>query len=210
MLIGLILAAGFLIGIACINFINLTTANAVQRAKEIGVRKTMGCSRSQLIFQFLGETFLITASAALLSAILTPWIGKLFSSFIPEGISFSMTSPFVLGFLGILVIAVTLLAGFYPAWVLSSANTIDSLKNRAFAGTNQTRSAWLRKGLTVSQFVIAQFFVIGAMMVGKQIHFMLSKDLGFSKQAIVSVNYPYSDHSIDHKEYVLQELNQIP
>ncbi len=100
MLMGLILAAGFLIGIACINFINLTTANAAQRAKEIGVRKTMGSSRGQLIFQFLGETFLITAAATLLSAMLTPSIGKLFSSFIPEGVSFSMTSPFVLTFLG--------------------------------------------------------------------------------------------------------------
>ncbi len=210
MLMGLILAAGFLIGIACINFINLTTANAAQRAKEIGVRKTMGSSRGQLIFQFLGETFLITAVTTLLSAMLTPSIGKLFSSFIPEGVSFSMTSPFVLAFLGILLLSVTLLAGFYPAWVLSSSNTIDSLKNRAYSGTNQTRRAWLRKGLTVSQFVIAQFFVIGAMMVGKQIHFMLSKDLGFSKQAILSINYPYSDHSVDHKKYVLHELSQIP
>ena len=121
-----------------------------------------------------------------------------------------MVSPFVLTFLGILLLSVTLLAGFYPAWVLSSSNTIDSLKNRMHAGTNQTRGAWMRKGLTVSQFVIAQFFVIGAMMVGKQIHFMLSKDLGFSKQAIVSINYPSSDHSIDHKKYVLNELNQIP
>jgi putative ABC transport system permease protein len=170
----------------------------------------MGSSRGQLIFQFLGETFLITAIATILSAALTPSIGKLFSSFIPEGVSFSMTSPFVLTFLGILLLSVTLLAGFYPAWVLSSANTIDSLKNRAHACTNQTRRAWLRKGLTVSQFVIAQFFVIGAMMVGKQIHFMLSKDLGFSKLAIVSINYPFSDHSVDHKKYVLQELNQIP
>ncbi len=210
MLMGLILAAGFLIGIACINFINLTTANAAQRAKEIGVRKTMGCSRGQLVFQFLGETFLITATATVLSAAITPTIGKLFSSFIAEGVSFSMTSPFVLSFLVILLLSVTLLAGFYPAWVLSSANTIDSLKNRAHSGTNQTRRAWLRKGLTVSQFVIAQFFVIGTMMVGKQIHFMLSKDLGFSKQAIVSINYPYSDHSVDHKKYVLHELSQVP
>jgi putative ABC transport system permease protein len=209
MLLGLALAAAFLIGIACINFINLTTANAAQRAKEIGVRKTMGSSRGQLMLQFLGETFLITGMATILSAALTPTIGKLFSSFIPEGVSFSMTSPFVLTFLGILLVSVTLLAGFYPAWVLSSTNAVGVLKNQAYVGTNQTRRVWLRKGLTVSQFVIAQFFVIGAMMVSKQIHFMLSKDLGFSKQAILSINYPSSDHSTAHKKFVLHEMSQI-
>jgi putative ABC transport system permease protein len=209
MLTGLILAAAFLIGIACINFINLTTANATQRAKEIGVRKTMGSSRSQLITQFLGESFLITAFATILSAALAPLTIKLFSSFIPEGVSFSLTSPFVLVFLGILLISVTLLAGFYPAWVLSSSNAFSVLKNRAYAGTNQTRTAWLRKGLTVSQFVIAQFFIIGVFMVSKQIHFMLNKDLGFSKQAILSINYPSSDPLISHKKYVLSELNHI-
>jgi len=210
MLLGLIMAAAFLITIACINFINLTTANAAQRAKEIGVRKTMGSSQGQLITQFLGETFLITAMATLLSFLLTPAILNLFTSFIPEGVQFSFTSPFVLTFLLILLVSVTLLAGFYPAWVLSSSNTLEVLKNRAYAGTNQTRTAWLRKGLTVSQFVIAQFFVIGAVMVSKQIHFMLSKELGFSKQAILSINYPSSDKSVDHKKYVLGELNHIP
>jgi putative ABC transport system permease protein len=209
MLTGIVLVAAFLIAIACINFINLTTANAAQRAKEIGVRKTMGSSRNQLVAQFLAETFLITALATILSAMLAPLMAKLFSSFIPEGVSFSSTSPFVLTFLGILVVSVTLLAGFYPAWVLSSSNTIEALKNRAYAGTNQTRTAWLRKGLTVSQFVIAQFFIIGAIMVSKQIHFMLNKELGFSKQAIVSIYYPSSDRLLDHKKYVFGELNHI-
>jgi ABC-type antimicrobial peptide transport system permease subunit len=209
MLTGLILAAAFLIGIACINFINLTTANAGQRSKEIGVRKTMGSSRTQLVTQFLGESFMITAFATILSAALVPLTIKVFSSFIPEGVSFSLSSPFVLVFLGILLISVTLLAGFYPAWVLSSSNTLEVLKNRAHSGTNQTRTAWLRKGLTVSQFVIAQFFIIGAIMVSKQIHFMLNKELGFSKQAIVSINYPSADPLVGHKKYVLGELNRI-
>ncbi len=209
MLLGLILVAGFLIGIACINFINLTTANAAQRAKEIGVRKTMGSSQTQLIGQFLGETFLITVSATILSVLLTPVILKMFSSFIPEDVHFAITSPFVIIFLAILLVSVTLLAGFYPSWVLSSSNTLEVLKNRAHAGTNQTRRTWLRKGLTVSQFVIAQFFVIGAMMVSKQIHFMLSKDLGFSKEAIVSISYPSADRSTDHKKYVFGELKKI-
>ena len=191
-LLGLTLVAGFLILIACINFINLTTANAAQRAKEIGVRKTLGSSRGQLMFQFLGETFLVTLSATVLSVVLTPLVLHLFSTFIPKDIQFSPTHFFVIVFLVSLLVSVTLLAGFYPAWVLSSANTLEVLKNRAHAGTNTTRRAWLRKSLTVSQFVIAQFFVIGALMVGKQIRFMLNTDLGFSKQAIVSIDIPSS------------------
>ena len=208
-LLGLTLVAGFLILIACINFINLTTANAAQRAKEIGVRKTLGSSRGQLMFQFLGETFLVTLSATVLSVVLTPLILHLFSTFIPKDIHFSPTSFFVIVFLISLLVSVTLLAGFYPAWMLSSANTLEVLKNRAYAGTNTTRRAWLRKSLTVSQFVIAQFFVIGALMVGKQIRFMLNTDLGFSKQAIVSIDIPSSDTSLIHKKYVLSQLQNL-
>jgi ABC-type antimicrobial peptide transport system permease subunit len=169
----------------------------------------MGSSKGQLVTQFLGETFLITLFATILSVMLTPAILKMFSSFIPEGLQYSFFSSFVIAFLAILLVSVTLLAGFYPSLVLSSTNTLEVLKNRAHSGTNQTRRAWLRKGLTVSQFVIAQFFVIGTLMVSKQIHFMLNKDLGFSKQAIISINYPSSDRSTDHKKLVFDELKRI-
>ena len=208
-LLGLTLVAGFLILIACINFVNLTTANAAQRAKEIGVRKTLGSSRGQLMFQFLGETFLVTLSATVLSIVLTPLILHLFSTFIPKDIQFSPGSFFVIVFLISLLVSVTLLAGFYPAWMLSSSNALEVLKNRAHAGTNTTRRAWLRKSLTISQFVIAQFFVIGALMVGKQIRFMLNTDLGFSKQAIVSIDIPSSDTSLTHKKYVVSQLRDV-
>jgi len=208
-LMGLMLVAGFLILIACINFINLTTANAAQRAKEIGVRKTLGSSRAQLMFQFLGETFLVTLAATVLSVVLTPLVLHIFSSFIPKDLTFSPSSSFVIVFLVSLLVSVTLLAGFYPAWMLSSANTLEVLKNRAYAGTNTTRRAWLRKSLTVSQFVIAQVFVIGALMVGKQIRFMLNTDLGFSKQAIVSFDIPSTDTSLSHKKYVLSQLQNL-
>jgi len=209
-LLGLILVAAFLILIASINFINLTTAQAAQRAKEIGVRKTLGSSKGQLIAQFLGETLLVTGLATLLSIVLTPALLKIFSDFIPEGVHFSFGNPFVIAFIAILMISVSLLAGLYPAWLLSSSNILETLKNRAYAGTNRTRTAWLRKGLTVSQFVIAQFFVIGAVLVSKQIHFMLNKDLGFSKQAILSMDFPYTDTSVAHKRYFQDELKKIP
>jgi putative ABC transport system permease protein len=209
-LLGLILVAAFLILIASINFINLTTAQAAQRAKEIGVRKTLSSSKGQLISQFLGETFLVTGLATVLSIVLTLALLKIFSDFIPEGVHFSLGNPFVIAFIVILMVSVSLLAGLYPAWLLSSSNILETLKNRAYAGTNRTRTAWLRKGLTVSQFVIAQFFVIGAVLVSKQIHFMLNKDLGFSKQAILSMDFPFFDRSSPHKKYFQGELKKIP
>ena len=206
-LLGLTLVAGFLILIACINFVNLSTANAAQRAKEIGVRKTLGSSRGQLMFQFLGETFLVTLFATVLSVVLTPLILHLFSNFIPKDLQFSPTHFFVIVFLVSLLVSVTL-SRFYGLDV--SLPTHSGFENRAHAGTNTTRRAWLRKSLTVSQFVIAQFFVIAALMVGKQIRFMLNTDLGFSKQAIVSIDIPFSDTSLTHKKYVLGQLQNVP
>jgi putative ABC transport system permease protein len=209
-MLGLMLIAAFLILIASINFINLSTAQAAQRAKEIGMRKTMGCSQSQLIFQFLGETFLITLTASLLSIVLAPLLLKTFADYIPAGLNFSLANPLVIAFLCILVISVTLLAGLYPAWILSSMNVLEVLKTRGQTGRYKTRNVRLRQGLTVSQFVIAQFFVIGAVLVGKQIHFMLNKDLGFSKDAVVSFHFPSSDTSNARRMVLMDELKEVP
>jgi ABC-type antimicrobial peptide transport system permease subunit len=92
-LYGLLAIAGFLLLLGCINFINLTTAKAAQRAKEIGIRKTMGSSRKQLIVQFLSETFLITVIATIISVALAPLLLRLFADFIPEGLKFNLLQP---------------------------------------------------------------------------------------------------------------------
>jgi putative ABC transport system permease protein len=209
-LYGLMLIASFLLLLGSINFINLTTAQAVQRAKEIGIRKTMGGSRRQLIFQFLSETFLITTLAMILSLILTPLLLRLFADFIPTDLHFSLTLPSLWVFLVLLVLAVSLLAGFYPALVLSSYNALLVLKNQAYAGTGKTRRAWVRQSLTVAQFVIALFFVMGMLLVTKQIRFMKDEDLGFSNDAVLSFGTPNSDTSITHQRYVLAEIEKIP
>lgn len=210
-LYGLLAIAAFLLLLACINFINLTTAQASQRAKEIGVRKTMGSSKKQLIFQFLGETFLLTFLATLVSVLITPLLLKVFHDFIPEGLQFSLQEqPGVLLFLVLLIPAVSLLSGFYPALVLSSYNPLLALKNQAYKNTSKSRSAWLRKSLTVSQFVIAQVFIIATISVGKQINFTLTKDMGFKKDAIISLQTNFYDTS-QRKKYVLMEkLKSIP
>jgi len=206
-------AALFLLLLACINFINLTTAQAAQRAKEIGIRKTMGSSRSQLVFQFLSETFFVTLLAMLLSIALMPWILKLFSDFIPQGVRFNLIQqPQIAVFLIVLTGAVTLLSGFYPALVLSQYKPVLVLKNQAYTNTGKTRSALLRKTLTVSQFAIAQVFIMGTVLVGKQIHYSLTKDLGFKKEAILSFSLPFDfSRKVDTKRAVLQaELQTIP
>ena len=208
-LYGLLAVAGFLLLLACINFINLSTAQASQRAKEIGIRKTMGSHRRQLTLQFLSETFLLTVMATLLSIALTPLLLKVFSDFIPEDFHFDIwRQPLVLVFLILLVLVVSLLAGFYPAIVLSAFKPALVLKNQAFAGSGKSRGAWLRKTLTVSQFVIAQVFLIFTLLVTKQISFALSKDLGFKREAILYVNTNYHEPP-QKRDLLVQQLRGL-
>jgi putative ABC transport system permease protein len=211
-LYGLLAVATFLLLLGCINFINLTTAHASQRAKEIGIRKTMGSSKQQLVVQFLFETILLTLLATAVSVLLTPWILNLFSAYIPEGLHFDLfRQPHLIFFLAALILVVSLLSGFYPAMILSGYKPVMVLKNLAYANTAQSRRIWIRKTLTVSQFVIAQFFIIATMVVGKQIRFSLNKDMGFKKDAIINFRVPYNYQNPDDKQFVLQQkLKGIP
>ena len=188
----LLAIAGFLLLLGCINFINLTTAQASQRAKEIGIRKTLGSSRAQLIVQFLSETFLITLFAVLISVISTPLVLKLFADFIASGVKADfINQPDIFLFLFALTLIVCLLSGVYPALILSGYKPVLVLKNQAQGNSNKTRNAWMRKSLTVSQFVIAQFFIMATLLVSKQIYYAMHKDLGFKKDAIVFAETPY-------------------
>lgn len=208
-LYGLLAVAAFLLLLGCINFINLTTAQASQRAKEIGIRKTMGSSKQLLIYQFLSETFLLTLCAAILSIIISPLLLKVFSDFIPESLHFSL-GPDIILFLCILIVIVSLLSGFYPALVLSSFKPVSVLKNQMASGTGRTRNLWLRKSLTISQFVIAQVFIIGTILVSKQIRFTLNKDLGFKKDAIIFLHTNYYDTVQSNRFVFMEKLRTIP
>lgn len=210
-LYSLLAIAAFLLMLGCINFINLTTAQASQRAKEIGVRKAIGSSQKQLILQFLGETFQLTLIATLLSVLLTPLILKAFAGFIPENLHLSLTTqPTVLLFLILLILLVTLLSGFYPALILSGYNPIQILKNQDYASTGKTRSAWMRKALTISQFVIAQVFILATILVSKQIHYSLNKDLGFKKDAIVYFRTNANEPDTRKITLLMNKLKAIP
>ncbi|MEO8415569.1 MAG: ABC transporter permease [Ginsengibacter sp.] len=210
-LYSLFAVAAFLLLLACINFINLTTANASQRAKEIGIRKTMGSSRKQLVVQFLGETFFLTAVAGIISFCLVPLLLKLFADFMPPGLQFApLQQPYIFLFLCLLVIIVSFLSGMYPAFILSGYKPVQVLKAQSFTGGNETRHAWIRKTLTVSQFVIAQFFVIATVMVSKQIHYSMNADMGFRKDAILSFDVPRTDTVPNHRLQLLIEVKNIP
>ncbi|MBC7743963.1 MAG: FtsX-like permease family protein, partial [Flavobacterium sp.] len=201
----------FLLSLGCINFINLTTANAVHRAKEIGIRKTLGSSKNELVIQFLSETLLLTSVATLLSVFLTPLILKAFSGFVPEELQFSLVrEPGVFIFLLILISIVTVLAGFYPAMVLSGYKPVLVLKNQAFADSGKTRNAWIRKSLTISQFVIAQVFIMATVLVSKQISYSLNKDMGFKKDAIIYLDIHFGDTVQSHKYALMEKIRAIP
>lgn len=207
-LYGLLAVSAFLLLLGCINFINLTTAQAAQRAKEIGIRKTLGSGKAQLIFQFLSETFLLTLLATILSIAITPWLLKIFSDFIPPDITFaSVNQLHVWIFLLLLVLIMTILSGFYPSLVLSKFQPVTVLKNQLNTASAQSRKAWLRKSLTVTQFVIAQFLVIATLVVSKQINFSLNKELGYKKDAIIhfSTNWNIYSDKPDYRRFALLE-----
>lgn len=204
----LILIALFLLVLGCINFINLNTARATERAKEIGIRKTLGSTKKQLISQFMGETFLLVLISVILSLLLSKVLINVLSDFIPQGVSFELfKAPVVILSVIGLMLLVAFLSGFYPALVLSRFNTISVLKNNLAVGDKKVK---FRKFLTIFQFTIAQVFIIATLLVGKQINFMLTKDMGFKTEAVVSVYSPRSERQLEKKERLFLKLKSIP
>ncbi len=209
-LYGLFAIAAFLLLLGCINFINLTTAQASARAKEIGIRKTMGGSKKNLVSQFLSETFIISLFATLLSITLVPLLLRVFADFIPAGLSFDLRrQPEMILFLAGITVLVTFLSGFYPALVLSGYRPALVLKNQVFTGNASSRSAWVRKTLTVGQFVIAQFFIIATVMVSRQINYSLQADLGFNKESVIYFDTP-RDSVEAHGKQLLYSIKSLP
>jgi putative ABC transport system permease protein len=208
-LYGLAAIAAFLLLLACINFVNLTTAQAAQRAKEIGIRKTMGSQRTQLALQFLNETFLLTVMATVLSVALTPILLRLFADFVPADFHLNLAQPGIITFLLVLIVAVSLLSGFYPALVMSAFKPVAVLKNQSQSNATSTRTAWFRRSLTISQFVIAQVFIIATLLVGKQINYALNMDMGFRKTGIISFSTSRSQPALK-KNTLAAELQRIP
>jgi ABC-type antimicrobial peptide transport system permease subunit len=178
----------FILVIAAINFVNLSTAQSILRSKEIGIRKVMGSTISGIVRQFLIETGIIVVAAMALALLLTTPVIAALHGFIPEGVRLHMTNPDTWLFIGATILVTCLIAGWYPGRALSSFVPVISLKGE---GVRQLNSkSYLRKGLIVFQFTVSLLFIIGTMMVGRQIHFMLNTNLGFDKDAILSMDIP--------------------
>ena len=204
----LLLLASILVLLGCINFINLNTAQAIQRAKEIGIRKTLGSSRKQLIFQFLGETFILTLAAAALSFFLSKWLLLLFSDFIPTGLTFELFwNPWIILGIVLLLLIVTVLSGFYPALVMSKYKPVSVFKQQIVPNSDKGS---LRKYLTVFQFVIAQVFIIATLMVGKQLNYIMKKDMGFKTEAIAYLRTPWRDTSAIKRARFVRQIKELP
>jgi putative ABC transport system permease protein len=211
-LLSLSLVAVFILLLGSINFINLSTAQASERAKEIGMRKILGSSKRQLIARYLSETALLTAISTLFSLLITPLIIKVFSDFMPEGLDAGrILQSHVLVFLVILIVIVSFLSGIYPALVLTHIKPLSVTRNSTLSTEGGNRRIWLRKTLTVSQFVIAQVFIIGVLVVNSQIQYAVNKDMGFRKDAIINFYVPFDWAHPDGKKYVLRDkLRSIP
>ena len=204
---GLALIGLFLLVIACVNFINLATAQAVTRSKEVGVRKVLGGSRMQLVSQFMGETFLITifsiALACLVAWSVLPYLGLLLNIPLEHGLP--QISKIIL-FLLILAFSVTVLSGFYPSIILSGFNPVNALKSKI--SSKLAGGISLRRGLVVLQFTIAQILIIGTLVVLSQMNFFQTQPMGFDKNAIVNVPFPNDSVTRSKIEIIRQELLQ--
>jgi len=175
----------FVLVLACVNFMNLSTAAASARAGEIGVRKTVGASRLDIIRQFLGESlgtaFLALGAALILLALALPVFNRIADKTLTFGAVWKAST--ILGFLAITVFT-GIAAGLYPAFALSSFQAREILAGRSRSGPRH--SAGLRKGLVVFQFALSLVLVVGTAVVGRQIGFVKSKDLGFDRSGLVA------------------------
>ncbi|HZJ61829.1 MAG TPA: ABC transporter permease [Chitinophagaceae bacterium] len=196
--------AVLIIIIACINFINLATAQAIQRAKEVGVRKVLGSTRRQLIFQFLSETSLMVAGALTLGLFLSYLLLPQLAKWLDIKLSTSgLADPDVAAVIFSSALFIVLLAGLYPSFVQSAFKPIESLKSKAqlsFKGLT------LRKSLVVTQFAISQIMIVGTLVVAYQMDFFQNRNLGFNKDAVISFNIPDQNKT----EVLREQLMKTP
>jgi putative ABC transport system permease protein len=202
--------AVFILLIACFNFVNLATAKSVQRAKEVGIRKTIGASQQQLMLQFLIETVLLTFISVVISVALTSVLLPALNEFTGKEMSFNLlTNPLVLLLLIVLTLVVGLIAGFYPALVLSGFKPVKVLKSTVVSEGMFGRVQWLRHGLIVIQFSLTIFLLISATIVFLQVNYLHTKDLGFNREQIMF--FPMrGDNMTKSYETFKNELTQGP
>jgi putative ABC transport system permease protein len=190
----------FVLLIACINFVNLTVARSVKRAKEIGIRKVIGGDRKQLIIQFLGESFILCFIAFVLAIGLVQLVLPLFNELSNKtlAISYLFDVKLIAGYI-LLFVVTSMLAGFYPALILSKYNPVQTLYSRFTLGGKN----YLQKGLVVLQFTLSSFLIIGTITIYSQFNYLTNVKLGYDDSNLVTVNswgMKRSDAALIHQE----------
>ena len=197
----------FLLIIPCVNFINLSTAQAVKRSLEVGIRKVLGGTRAQIAIQFMIEMALITIFSVVLAVIIAsvglPYVNNLVQTSIGEDF---FLNPQIILFLALVTIFVIVFSGFYPAVILSGFNPITAIRGKLSVRTIGGIS--LRRGLVITQFIIAQILIIGVLIVVSQMKYMRNAPLGFNKEAILIVPVPTDSLSLTKQKALKNRLLQ--
>jgi putative ABC transport system permease protein len=200
--------AALILLIACINFMNLSTIRAVERSKEVGMRKVMGALRNHLVWQFIGESFLLALISSILSLgllqLLMPWYNELLG----YELTVSWNALPIYGFLAGVIIVVGFLAGSYPALVLSNFSPIQALKGKLKLGKG---GAFFRQALVVIQFSISVLLIIGTIIIMNQMRYVRTKSLGFDQEHMLVI--PIDNNDIYNQRYAfkneLQASSQV-
>lgn len=192
--------------LACINFINLSTAQALTRAKEVGIRKTVGAGRINLVFQFLTEAWLLALISGVIAFGATQMLLPMMNTLLEKEIPFNVTtSPDLLLYLLTGILVVGLLAGLYPAWIITRYNPATSIRSN-FSRQGEQGSSWLRRSLVVLQFSVSAGLLIALILISNQVNFIHKKELGFTKDNIVMVKTGAQGAS----QIFAHELEKIP
>ena len=180
-----IITAVIILLIACVNFMNLSTARSAGRAKEVGLRKAMGSQRSSLIIQFLAESVLTSCCAMIIAITLTVLLMPYLNDLSGKSLSITVTSlTWIFPLLLIIVIIVGLIAGSYPAFFLSSFEPVKVLKGKLSSGF---KSSWLRNSLVIFQFAAAILLIVGTLVIYNQLSYIRNKQLGYNRQQVLVI-----------------------
>lgn len=193
----------FILLLSCINFMNLSTAQASKKMKEIGVKKALGGSRKMLIFQYFGETLIMVSLSVMVAGVIVFFLLPSFNELTGKTLELSLNLERALAILGI-VFFTGIIAGSYPALYLSGFNPLEVLKGKLNPSTGE---AWIRKGLVIFQFALSVIFIVGVLVIGKQMDYTRTKNLGYDRDNILTFQRPMHQ---DDPSVFLSEVKSIP
>jgi putative ABC transport system permease protein len=198
----------FILLLACINFVNLSTARSSKRVVEIGMRKVSGASKSQLVLQFIGESILLSMISMVISFMAFLLLLPYFSLLTGTELKFDLSKDLALILLitgGVFVVGI--MAGLYPALILSKYNPINAIKGASPAGEGKKGGAFLRKSLVVFQFTISIIFIVGTLIVNLQLRFLHDYNMGFEKEYMIVI--PAHEKIANNYKTIINELRNI-